>query len=292
MANVHRIGDYRDQEANRGQGQRQVRMGGMFGGQPGGEGPNQEDMRNNPLIQAFTQGSGDPRQENFWTMLKTYFCPAFTWKSFIFLIVFIDIVMFIISIADSDELNDDYFLGINVKTLCKLGAKDSRYLHQGQIYRWVTPMVLHTGFLHILQNMVFQMIIGSLFEIIVGPLKFFGVYIVSGIGGVLMSALINDNISVGASTALFGITGGLLAFIIVNWVAMETMKEMRCCIMCFVIILLVINVMFGLSSTKNIDNYGHLGGFVTGLPFSMAIMPVLQTSMRRHQLSGWTYEKY
>ena len=92
-------------------------------------------------------------------------------------------------------------------------------------------MVLHGGFLHILQNVVFQLIIGSFFELIVGPLRFLAIYIVSGIGGVLMSALIDDNISVGASTALFGITGGLLAFLIVNWVAMESIKEIRCCIM-------------------------------------------------------------
>jgi rhomboid protease GluP len=153
-------------------------------------------------------------------------------------------------------------------------------------------MVLHGSFLHILQNVVFQMIIGSFFEIIVGPVRFLAVYILSGIGGVLMSALINDKISVGASTALFGIVGGLLAFLIVNWIAMENMKELRCCLMCFIIILILINVMFGLSDTKNIDNYGHLGGFVTGLPLAMALMPVLKTSMRRHEIRGWTFEKY
>mmetsp|Transcript_29455 Transcript_29455/g.33738 ORF Transcript_29455/g.33738 Transcript_29455/m.33738 type:complete len:93 (+) Transcript_29455:430-708(+) len=92
-------------------------------------------------------------------------------------------------------------------------------------------MVLHVGFLHILQNCVFQLIIGSMFEIIVGPLRFLAIYIVSGIGGILMSALIDDKISVGASTALFGITGGLLGFLIVNWIAMENIKELRCCIL-------------------------------------------------------------
>lgn len=121
MANVHRIGDYQDNEANRGMLQRQVRMGGMGGmyGQPGqGEGPSPEDVQNNPLIQAFSRNNGgDPRRETFWTMLKSYFCPAFTWKSFIFIIIAIDVVMFIISLAKSDGLNNDYFLGINVSTL-------------------------------------------------------------------------------------------------------------------------------------------------------------------------------
>jgi hypothetical protein len=73
MANIHRIGDYQDQEGNRGGQQRQVRMGGMMGGNNPGQGMNEEDVRNNPLLGAFTQGNGDPRRETFWSMLKMYF---------------------------------------------------------------------------------------------------------------------------------------------------------------------------------------------------------------------------
>jgi Mn2+/Fe2+ NRAMP family transporter len=47
-----------------------------------------------------------------------------------------------------------------------------------------------------------------------------------------------------------------------------------------------------LTNTENIDNYGHLGGFVTGLPLSMAVMPIVKSSMKRDELRGWTYEKY
>ena len=83
--------------------------------------------------------------------------------------------------------------------------------------------------MHILQNVVFQLIIGTFFEVIVGPIRFFAIYVLSGVGGILMGALINDQISVGASTALFGITAGLVAFLVVNWVALESMKELRCC---------------------------------------------------------------
>lgn len=74
MANVHRIGDYQDDEANR--GQRQARMGGMGGGGGmfGDGEQNEEDVRNNPLMKAFmVQNSTPPRQETFWIMLKTYF---------------------------------------------------------------------------------------------------------------------------------------------------------------------------------------------------------------------------
>lgn len=122
MANVHRIGDYQDNEAGR-QGQQQVRQpmmgGGMFGGGGGDNQMNEEDARNNPLIRAFaTSNGGDPRQETFWTMLKTYFCPTFTWKTCIFIIALLNLIMFVLSLAlTSGDFDDNYFLGINTKTL-------------------------------------------------------------------------------------------------------------------------------------------------------------------------------
>ena len=295
MANVHRIGDYaNDNDANRPMMQRRpMGMGGMMGGGNDEEDPrSREDEANNPISRAYSRNSGDPRQENFWQMLKIVFCPGFTFKSFIAVITIIDVWMFIASLAKSNGLSNDDFLGIKTQTLWDLGAKDSYKLHSGQVQRWILPMVLHGGFLHLLMNCVIQLIIGSLFEVILGPLRVMIIYILSGLGGILMGALINDNVSVGASTAIFGINGGLIAFIIVNWIAMENIKELRCWILCMLIMFTLINVLFGLSSTENIDNYGHLGGFITGLFISMPLMIVLPTSMGRHQMPGMTYEKY
>ena len=44
------------------------------------------------------------------------------------------------------------------------------------------------------------------------------VYLISGFGGSLMSALfIQSNVSVGASGALFGLIGSMLSELITNW---------------------------------------------------------------------------
>mmetsp|Transcript_3846 Transcript_3846/g.3594 ORF Transcript_3846/g.3594 Transcript_3846/m.3594 type:complete len:140 (+) Transcript_3846:277-696(+) len=139
--------------------------------------------------------------------------------------------MFIISIIMTDGFTDDAFLGIKAKTLCKLGAKDVDLIQQGQIHRFVLPIILHVGFLHIVNNSVFLLVIGSIYEVLIGPLRFLAVYIVAGIGGNLLSALSNDTISAGASTSLSGLAGGLLAFLVVNWVAMESTKQIRCCLL-------------------------------------------------------------
>ena len=74
MANIHRIGDYsNDNEANRMYpgGQRQMRMGGGLMGNPNPQ--SQEDLRNLPFVNAYSRDQGDPRNENFWSMLKIYF---------------------------------------------------------------------------------------------------------------------------------------------------------------------------------------------------------------------------
>lgn len=70
-------------------------------------------------------------------------------------------------------------------------------MHNGQVHRFVLPIILHVGFLHIVNNTVFLLIIGSFFEVLVEPLRFAIIYLVSGIGGVLLSALVNDQLAVG-----------------------------------------------------------------------------------------------
>ncbi len=105
--------------------------------------------------------------------------------------------MFIVSLAIAGELNDDMFLGVPTRTLCQLGAKDADLIQSGQIHRFVLPIILHLGFLHIVNNTVFLLVIGSIYEVLIGPLRFLGVYIIAGIGGNLLSALANDSIAAG-----------------------------------------------------------------------------------------------
>ena len=53
--------------------------------------------------------------------------------------------------------------------------------------------------------------------IIIGTKQIAFIYIISGIGGNLLSANISDVIGVGASTSFFGIIGAYLGFLVLNW---------------------------------------------------------------------------
>jgi len=140
-------------------------------------------------------------------------------------------------------------------------------------------MVLHGGFVHIFSNMVSQVIIGFMLESIMGPFRLAFLYICSGMGGVLFSCICaKHDTSVGASTAIYGLLGGFLAMIIVNWKAFDRHPEIRCCILIMIIFILIFGLLFALGvnladdSVSGVDVYGHLGGFITGVSLGMVIM--------------------
>ncbi len=85
-------------------------------------------------------------------------------------------------------------------------------------YRWVMPILLHTNFLHLMMNLFSQLIIGSIIEPTLKMTSSAIIYFLSGylcpslcsIGGVLLSCLGSDAISVGASGAIYGWLGVLV----------------------------------------------------------------------------------
>lgn len=125
-------------------------------------------------------------------------------------------------------------------------------LHQGQIYRWITPLFLHSDFLHILVislltqlNATGQIIVGFQLEKVAGPLNTMGLYFISGVGGILMSSLAVDTLSVGASCAIFGLIGGIFAYYIMNWRTLDIIGQtMKCCLCCVLFIILVYTLLF------------------------------------------------
>jgi len=117
-------------------------------------------------------------------------------------ILFVCILMFLIS-----------GYGFNNNLLIKYGANSGMLVKNGEVFRLITYMFLHIGFLHIILNMYSLYIIGPMVEDFFGKWKYLVIYFVSGISGGLLSIGMNDNIlSAGASGAIFGLFGALLYF--------------------------------------------------------------------------------
>ena len=151
--------------------------------------------------------------------------------------------------------------------LIRWGSNAGRYTLNGEWWRLVSSMFLHGGMLHIAFNMIVLVQVGALVERMFGSLRFTLLYLIAGICGSLASVLWNPMVnSVGASGAIFGIIGGLLAFVRnpENGVPPTIAKSLRGSITGF----LLFNVAAGLiyPYTDNAAHFGGLaGGYIAGL---------------------------
>ncbi len=81
----------------------------------------------------------------------------------------------------------------------------------GDVYRLVTAGFLHAGVFHLLVNMYSLYILGSLLEPAVGRVRFLLIYLVALLCGSFGALLTDPNkLTVGASTAIFGLMGAAL----------------------------------------------------------------------------------
>src|SRR3954471_20883566 len=101
----------------------------------------------------------------------------------------------------------------NQTTLMAFGVKSNPEIAQGQWWRFVTPIFIHIGLLHLLFNSYALWIVGPQVEKLYGSASFAVLYVLTGIAGVAGSYLYHPySISAGASGAIFGLFGVLLVF--------------------------------------------------------------------------------
>lgn len=152
----------------------------------------------------------------------------------------------------------------------------------GEHWRLATSMFLHGGGFHLAMNMFVLYQIGPFVERVYGNVAFLVVYMLAGITGSLASAFFGGELpSVGASGAVFGMFGALLAYLLVQWrtVPRAVLMSLRSSAVSFI----VLNVMIGLM-IPFIDNAAHLGGLAGGFVFALALARPVQRERRKGQL--------
>lgn len=150
-----------------------------------------------------------------------------------------------------------------IAVLLDWGANSGPKTMDGQWWRLFTSMFLHGGIIHLGFNMWVLWQVGHLVERLVGNVGFALVYVLTGLLGSLASIVWNSqSVSVGASGAVFGIVGTLLAFILLrrDTVPPTIFKSMRSSLGMF----LLYNLAFGLA-VPAIDMAAHVGGLVAGI---------------------------
>lgn len=164
----------------------------------------------------------------------------------------------------------------NISALVASGAKVNGLITQGQWWRLVTPIFVHIGWQHILINSLTLYFMGQQLEFLYGPLKFIVLYLLSGIGGNLMSFALGNNtsLSAGASTSLFGLFG-LYVTLGLIFRKNNVLRQWAQQFLLLIILNLGTDIFMG-----GIDIWGHIGGALTGFLLGFVIsVPQMKNSM-------------
>lgn len=168
------------------------------------------------------------------------------------------------------------------RELVKWGADFGPLTTNGEWWRTVTSMFLHIGIIHLAFNMYALYRVGELTERLFGNLGFAVLYLLAGVGGSVASLYRNPEIvSAGASGAIFGLFGGLIAFLLVQRHAIppKTLKSL----MSSAVGLVLFNVVFG-ATVPGIDMAAHIGGLVAGLIVGLLLTQSLTNATARNRL--------
>lgn len=152
-------------------------------------------------------------------------------------------------------------------SLTALGANERTAVLAGEPWRLLTSMFLHGGFVHLALNAWGLYQLGTLFESWLGSARMLVTYFVTGIAGSIASIAWTQVPSVGASGAIFGLLGALIAFLLRRHAALSPQGKS---ILSQLVMWAVINVFFGFS-TPGIDNAAHLGGCAAGFLLGLTL---------------------
>ena len=171
--------------------------------------------------------------------------------------------------------------------LIAFGAKDNDLILQGQYWRFVTPIFLHANLLHVGLNMLNLAVLGVFLERLVGHIRFLLIYVTTGIVSIIASFyFMPQEISVGASGAIFGLVGAYSVFVLMH---RRAFRKGGIPALLWLIIVIVGNLSIGFF-VPNVDNYAHLGGLLSGCLLGWWFTPLYtltqdNTLIDKHSLS-------
>jgi rhomboid protease GluP len=164
------------------------------------------------------------------------------------------------------------------------GVNAGPFTLSGEYWRLFTAGFLHGGIIHIAVNMWCLWSLGRLSERLFGKWQTFMIYMVTGVGGALLSIASDPNRrELGASGAVFGIVGAVMAG--VKFGDLNISPGEKRAIFSSAVSFAILNFIlgfsgFGSSVIGHVDNMCHLGGFITGLLIGLP----LGAFARHHQL--------
>lgn len=191
-------------------------------------------------------------------------------------LVVVNVIIFMICTFTGDLLYNMGELGIEKTILDK------------EYRRIVFAMFLHSDIYHIFNNMLILFFLGAMIEKEVGRVRYVVFYFLSGIGGNIVSLFwkvltVSPVCSIGASGAVFGLDGVLLAIVLFAGRRMENVTPVR-------VLLMIGYSLYSGFTGKNIDNAAHVGGLVTGFLLALAMCLFDKIKHKNNGSERWSIE--
>lgn len=168
--------------------------------------------------------------------------------------------------------------------MLKYGAAYPPFIvENGEWWRLFTCMFLHFGADHLINNMLMLYVTGIRLEHALGSIRYGILYLLSGLCGSILSCYMElaeteMAVSAGASGAVFGVVGGLIALAIWNRGRIEGLTAKG------LLGMLALSLYYGFAAS-GVDNWGHIGGLVGG--FVLGCMFALMDKMRIRWQKSW-----
>lgn len=173
----------------------------------------------------------------------------------------------LVFVAQFATSQDPQFLSIDRYSAMYAGFDKQEFLH-GQYWRILTGATIHSGILHVVMNGYALYMFGRLIEILSNRAHVAIVFLLSAIGGGLLSlAFLPDVTSVGASGGIVGLLSYLAVY------AFRRRKFISPAFRKNLLINIGFILLFGIVLIDKVDNFGHIGGLVTGAVYGWIQIP-------------------
>ena len=158
----------------------------------------------------------------------------------------------------------------------RLGALIPEKVLAGEWWRLIGANFLHYGLFHLATNMLSLFFVGRLIELSLGAKYYLTIYLVSGIGSMLTFTLLafrlglNNVFLVGASAAIMGLIGAILAIFLQIWLKRRHSVAAKRRLQQIILIVIVQFIFDHL--IPQVSFHAHLFGFIIGFLISSVLV--------------------
>ena len=164
-----------------------------------------------------------------------------------YILIALNIAVYIYTSVEGGNFLDTDF------TMIYTYGQVNAFVFQGAYWQLLTSMFIHANIAHIAGNMLFLLIFGLRSEEMFSLPEYLAIYFIGGLTGNLLSLLLPDIISVGASGAIFALFGAATIY------ARRSVSQSIIGALIYAFFLLF------LSSGPGVNAFAHIGGLLAGL---------------------------